>query len=115
MKAAKTFSSLKSEYGTVCKQDNRPSAASRGYGRRWQRVSKAFLRKHPLCECQDCKRLGEIKAATVVDHKIPHKGDMKLFWNRNNWQAMAKECHDHKTAKYDGAFGRGGGVQISTD
>lgn len=47
-----------------------------------------------------------MRVATVVDHKIPHKGDMRLFWDRNNWQAMAKVCHDRKTAQEDGAFGR---------
>lgn len=42
----------------------------------------------------------------LVDHIIPHKGDMELFWDRNNWQAMAKECHDKKTATEDGGFGK---------
>ncbi|MFR4418904.1 MAG: HNH endonuclease, partial [Ruminococcus sp.] len=28
---------------------DRPSAAKRGYGSRWQRLSKAYLRRHPLC------------------------------------------------------------------
>ncbi|WP_197457685.1 HNH endonuclease signature motif containing protein, partial [Snodgrassella sp. CFCC 13594] len=32
--------------------------------------------------------------ATVVDHIKPHCGDMKLFWNRNNWQSLCKGCHD---------------------
>jgi 5-methylcytosine-specific restriction enzyme A len=30
---------------------------------------------------------------------------MTLFWDRNNWQAMAKACHDKKTASEDGGFG----------
>jgi 5-methylcytosine-specific restriction protein A len=47
----------------------------------------------------------------VVDHKVPHRGDMKLFWDRNNWQSMAKECHDRKTASEDGGFGRVGAGQ----
>ena len=28
---------------------DRPSAAKRGYGSKWQRLSKAYLRRHPLC------------------------------------------------------------------
>lgn len=33
--------------------------------------------------------------ATVVDHKIPHKGDYGLFWDsENNWQSLCKRCHD---------------------
>jgi hypothetical protein len=35
-----------------------------------------------------------VRVATVVDHRIPHNGDLALFWDENNWQAMAKECHD---------------------
>lgn len=65
------------------------------YTRRWQLASKAFLQQHPLCECPLCdggkKR---IRPASVVDHKIPHRGDMELFWDQDNWQSMAKDCHD---------------------
>jgi 5-methylcytosine-specific restriction protein A len=46
-----------------------------------------------------------IRQATVVDHKIPHKGDMKLFWDRSNWQSLCKCHHDIKTATEDGGFG----------
>jgi 5-methylcytosine-specific restriction protein A len=30
----------------------------------------------------------------VVDHIIPHKGDMKLFWDTKNWSALCKWHHD---------------------
>lgn len=87
----------------------RGSAAARGYGRTWQKASKAFLRAHPLCQCPDCdegrKRL---RPSDVVDHIEPHRGDMALFWNRGNWQAMNKLCHDAKTAREDGGFGNRG-------
>ena len=46
-----------------------------------------------------------MRAASVVDHKQPHRGDYAKFWERSNWQAMAKECHDLKTAMIDGGFG----------
>ena len=39
--------------------------------------------------------------ATVVDHIIPHRGDQKLFWDQNNWQALCKSCHDKKTLTED--------------
>jgi 5-methylcytosine-specific restriction protein A len=74
------------------------SSTARGYTYRWQKEGKAFLELHPLCQCADCdegrKRL---LPATVVDHRIPHRGDMRLFWDRSNWQAMSKPCHDRKT------------------
>ena len=44
----------------------------------------------------------------VVDHIIPHKGDKVLFWDRSNWQPLCKTCHDTKTAREDGGFGRHG-------
>lgn len=30
----------------------------------------------------------------VVDHRIPHRGDEKLFWDRANLQAVTKQWHD---------------------
>jgi 5-methylcytosine-specific restriction protein A len=44
--------------------------------------------------------------ATEVDHIVPHKGDMDLFWDRGNWRAMSKPCHAAKTVREDGGFGR---------
>jgi 5-methylcytosine-specific restriction protein A len=41
----------------------------------------------------------------VVDHRIPHRGDKRLFWDQSNWQSMSKTCHDRKTATADGGFG----------
>ena len=46
-----------------------------------------------------------LAVAKVTDHIIPHKRDMKLFWDRNNWQPLCKPCHDTKTAREDGGFG----------
>ena len=37
----------------------------------------------------------------IVDHKIPHKGDWKLFWRRSNWQTMHKGCHDGPKQSYE--------------
>ena len=75
------------------------SAAARGYGRRWQKASKAFLHRHPLCV--ECQRNGRYIAATVVDHIQPHRGDTKLFWDESNWQPLCKACHDRKTGLED--------------
>lgn len=83
----------------------RLSSTQRGYGYRWQKVSKGYLKSHPLCVCDKCQGgKFRIRAAEVVDHIIPHGGDMKLFWDPDNWQPMAKECHDRKTATQDGGF-----------
>lgn len=79
------------------------------YGYKWQQASRAFLACHPLCQCPQCAE-GRIRvrAASVVDHRVPHRlvealksGDaiaiataQKLFWDHKNWQSMAKDCHD---------------------
>jgi len=73
------------------------------YGSRWQRERLSFLKRNPLCVM--CLKNGITKAANVVDHRTPHKGDKEKFWDRGNWQALCKPCHDAKTAK-EGAFGR---------
>ena len=69
------------------------------YDRRWRRVSKAFLRAHPLCV--ECEKRGKLTPATVVDHIVPHRGDRKLFWDETNWQPLCKRCHDTKTLTED--------------
>lgn len=62
------------------------------YGREWRRQRKVFLLLHPLCTF--CEESGRVRAATVVDHIKPHKGDVVLFWDTDNWQSLCKQCHD---------------------
>ena len=82
---------------------HRLSSTMRGYGYKWQKYREAYLHAHPLCE--ECKRRDRIEAATVVDHIQDHEGDMRLFWDVDNHQALCKSCHDRKTARTVG-FGR---------
>lgn len=90
------------------RHDNRASAAARGYGYRWGIESRKFLAAHPWCAV--CLREGRYEPAQEVDHIRPHKGDMNLFWDRDNWQALSHRCHSRKTARENGGFGnRGGG------
>ena len=44
--------------------------------------------------------------ACVVDHLVPHRGDRLLFWDASNWQSLCESCHNRKTARADGGFGR---------
>lgn len=70
---------------------------------RWQRERRLFLAAHPLCgECQRHQRLA---AASVVDHVIPHRGDIERFWDQDGWQPLCATCHSRKTAAEDGGFG----------
>lgn len=74
-------------------------AAGRGYDRRWQKASKAFLASHPLCE--ECLAEGRYTKAMVVDHIVPFRGDKRLQYDPANLQALCKECHDKKTGTQD--------------
>ena len=75
------------------------SATSRGYNGQWQKARKRYLQAHPLCV--RCMAEGRYVKAEVVDHRIPHRGDPKLFWDEGNWQALCKRCHDRKTMTED--------------
>lgn len=65
---------------------------SRGYNHKWRKFRLLYLQDNPLCVF--CEQEGITKAATVVDHIKPHKGDMKLFWDKSNMQPLCKFHHD---------------------
>lgn len=71
----------------------RGSASQRLYDAEWRKASKAFLARHPYCaQCGKPLDLTKPRVA-VVDHKIPHKGDQALFWDKTNWQRLCAPCH----------------------
>ena len=85
----------------------RGTAAERLYDARWQRASAAW-RKQPenvLCVC--CKANGVVKVAELVDHIIPHKGDLGRFWDQGNWQSLCDRCHQTIKRLLEQAFSRG--------
>ncbi len=79
------------------------------YGSRWQKARAGYLSHHPLCI--EHERQGQYIQATVVDHIVPHKGNMVLFWDSDNWQPLCEACHDSKTAREDGGFGNKAGAR----
>lgn len=78
-------------------EKKRISPSKLGYDRKWNAARKEFLKANPLC-----KICG--KPATEVDHIIPHKGNMILFWDRGNWQSLCHSCHSKKTIRENGYF-----------
>jgi 5-methylcytosine-specific restriction enzyme A len=77
----------------------RPGSTAQGYGYKWQQARAEFLKSNPVC-------LTCGAPSNVVDHIKPHKGDQGLFWRRSNWQPLCTPCHNSKTARQDGGFGR---------
>lgn len=40
-----------------------------------------------------CEGLGFNVLGNTVDHKVPHRGDMVLFFDKNNLQTLCSEHH----------------------
>jgi len=77
--------------------ERRGTSAQRGYGSRWQRYSRLFLRAHPICATEGCGRPSE-----HTDHEIPVCGPHDpLFWDESNHQALCQSCHSRKTISVD--------------
>lgn len=73
----------------------KPSQSTpRLYSYAWQKARAAFLARNPLCRCIECVRLKRVRAANVVDHDPPHRGDPAAFWDAARWVPLNKRCHD---------------------
>ncbi|MFO1104594.1 MAG: HNH endonuclease [Amaricoccus sp.] len=70
----------------------RPSSSARGYTSIWESARARFLSMHGACSHPGCRA-----NATVVDHRVPHRGDPSLFWDPENWQPLC--AHHHNSAK----------------
>jgi len=78
------------------KSYKRKNSTDRGYNYKWQKVSRNFRLAQPACnECGVVESLNNM----VVDHIVPHRGDMQIFWDPNNWQSLCRTCHNKKTAR----------------
>lgn len=64
----------------------RPNSSQRGYNGTWAKARKEYLTRQPFCA-----RCGA--RANVVDHKIPHRGDQAIFWDKTRWQPLCTPCH----------------------
>lgn len=75
----------------------RGSSTARLYDKHWRKARKSHLIREPLC--RPCKATHRTTPATIVDHIIPHRGDLTLFWDRSNWQSICETCHSIKSTK----------------
>jgi 5-methylcytosine-specific restriction enzyme A len=69
--------------------DDRPSAAVRGYDRRWQRIRGRILDAAPLCA--ECEARGMVVPATLVHHLRPLSAGGTH--DNDNLQPLCGPCH----------------------
>jgi 5-methylcytosine-specific restriction protein A len=82
---------------------DRPNAAVRRLYHRarwrhpvWGRRAQTLLRD-PLCV--RCLEEGETTPSTEVDHVVPHRGDLTLFWSADNLAGLCRRHHAEKTGR----------------
>ncbi|MDO6592197.1 HNH endonuclease [Loktanella sp. D2R18] len=64
---------------------------------RWQKLRLVVLKRDGYtCQQTGVLLIGTYPAedSAVVDHKVPHRGDERLFWNIDNLQSVSKAYHD---------------------
>lgn len=77
------------------------------YTNRWRDLRAAQLAREPLCAM--CLSQGRTTAATVADHKRPHRGDPTLFFDPDNLQSLCDapaspwRCHSAAKQREDRA------------
>lgn len=64
---------------------------------RWRKLRAAVLLRD-VYTCGMCGRLQGDTSQLVADHRRPHRGDERLFWDEGNlWTLCKSPCHDkHK-------------------
>lgn len=78
-----------------------PSGEQGNYDNAWAKMSRAYRRANPLCECCIVRGImtditpGDYKGC--VDHMIPITRGGSMY-NLKNLLALCKECHDVKSS-----------------
>lgn len=78
-------------------RDDRRGAAAALYRqwyktREWAAARVAQFKRQPFCERHLAR--GQRVPATVVNHRVPHKGNWALFIDPANHESTCKPCHD---------------------
>ncbi|MBN7758973.1 HNH endonuclease [Nitratireductor aquimarinus] len=67
---------------------------------RWQKLRWSILVRDRFT-CRRCKRVEPNTSLLVADHIKEHKGDERLFWDRDNLQSLCKHCHDSAKQSFE--------------
>lgn len=59
---------------------------------RWRKMRDQQLQREPLCTRP--VHGDQVVSATIANHRIPHRGDLRLFFDPTNLQSTCKPCHD---------------------
>ena len=84
---------------------HRALALTRLYdSRRWRALKNRIVARDgavcQMCGCLTTTGRSGPKAAEV-DHKVPHRGDERLFWDEGNLQTLCALCHGSVKAKQE--------------
>lgn len=84
--------------------------------KRWRELRLVIIERDGwTCRQTGVLLKGKVNApdSPVVDHIIPHRGNLALFWDETNLQAVSKEWHDSEKQRREKAAAaagvRGGG------
>jgi hypothetical protein len=80
-----------------CAKQPRFSVKALYHSARWYAVKAEVRAEQPLCD--ECEQEGRVVAWTDLDHTIPHGGDLRLFWDRNNLRGKCAMHHSRKTRR----------------
>ena len=71
---------------------------------RWQKLRLTIWRRDLFtCQWPGCGRVTADTSQLVADHKVPHRGDERLFWDENNIQTLCSHCHSSKKQRAERA------------
>lgn len=95
----------------------RSGGRQRGWTREWAAFSKDYLRRHPMCECDECAAQPAWRRhiATDVDHTGGHSRTCPHALDERHVQALSHPHHASKTAREDGGFGNASTATRCTD
>jgi 5-methylcytosine-specific restriction protein A len=62
---------------------------------RWRKLRIAIFKRDLFtCQWPGCGRVEGNTSLLIADHRRPHRGDERLFWDEGNLQTLCKPCHD---------------------
>lgn len=98
-----TLTKLKPSLGALAPIDRTP-AQTRDLFSPWRRLYKTarwqelrlriLLRDLLTCQRPGCGFTTADTSQLVCDHREPHRGDERLFWDEDNLWTLCKPCHD---------------------